>query len=336
MSIRRVALAAAALATAFAAGLLAGRPAAPPPPTGTQWHQIREGRRGLLNPLLECEVEDPTPGREVRPFGRALGALVDALEQDPLVERLGVYYRDLDNGPWVGYHEKQGFIPASLAKVPIVLACLRQAEKDPAFLSRRIVHEGPDEAPDSPDWSPEFNLEHGKSYTVEELIRIVGAYSDNTAALLLRRAVEPGFLAEVTQDLGLGASRGRASQEAYSPRQYGAVFRVLYNSSYLERRLSEFALETFADSTFGLGLVAGVPPTVVVSHKFGVFWSEGGAAPLQLHDCGIVYHPVRPYLLCVMTSGSNFVKMAAAIAEVSRFVYGQVDQERVAGALQTP
>jgi hypothetical protein len=35
-----------------------------------------------------------------------------------------------------------------------------------------------------------------------------------------------------------------------------------------------------------------------------------------------------------MTSGSNYVGMASAIAEISRFVYRQVDQESAGSALR--
>jgi beta-lactamase class A len=237
---------------------------------------------------------------------------------------VAVYYRDLDNGPWVGYRERDAFFPASLAKVPIVLACLRRAEADPGFLSRRVVNAGSGDEKVPGFMNPEVNLERGASYTVQQLILRVAEYSDNAAAQLLAEAVGPKALAGVYADLGLGGRSGDGSGQM-SPKEYGALFRILYNASYLDRARSELALEWFARSTFELGLVAGVPQDVVVSHKFGVWEGRGETAPLQLHDCGIVYHPGSPYLLCVMTAGGNYVRMTSAIAEVSRFVYRQVD-----------
>jgi len=316
-----------ALATAFAAGLATGRlfeggglSAAP------QDGEIREGRVGLINPLLECEIANEQLYRPLRPFGRRLDERVRSLEQGEGVSKVAVYFRDLNNGPWVGSHEKGEFIPASLAKVPIVIAALRQAENDPGFLARRVVYSGFAVQRESGFLNPESNLERGKAYTIDELMVRIGKYSDNAAAELVMQALPPRLLRTVYFDLGIDPQRLKSGVFSLSPQEYASFFRVLYNASYLDKRLSERALAYFVQSTFELGLVAGVPDEITVSHKFGV-WEEpapGSNPPLQLHDCGIVYHPQHPYLLCVMTIGSNYVKMTEAIAGISRFVYEEV------------
>jgi beta-lactamase class A len=103
------------------------------------------------------------------------------------------------------------------------------------------------------------------------------------------------------------------------------MFRILFNASYLTQAASEQALELLTRSEFRAGLVAGVPAGTVVAHKFGER-IDGGVA--KLHDCGIVYHPARPYLLCVMTEGDRFEPLASLIAETSRIAYDQVNDAR--------
>lgn len=126
-------------------------------------------------------------------------------------------------------------------------------ERDPGFLN------------------PESNLQRGKSHTVEELVLQIARYSDNTAAKLLTQAIAPRLLREVYLDLGADPQRLASRDFALSPKEYGAFFMVLYNASFLSRQHSEEALEYFDQSTFELGLVAGVPEGTPVSHKFGVW-----------------------------------------------------------------
>jgi hypothetical protein len=73
--------------------------------------------------------------------------------------------------------------------------------------------------------------------------------------------------------------------------------------------------------------VAGVPSGTVVAHKFGerVLPSKNVK---QLHDCGIVYYPQFPYVLCVMTRGNDFVTLQQAIKGVSDIVYREFDRQR--------
>jgi hypothetical protein len=70
--------------------------------------------------------------------------------------------------------------------------------------------------------------------------------------------------------------------------------------------------------------VAGVPPEIVVSHKFGERHFEGDVEIEQLHDCGIVYKPNHPYMLCIMTRGHDVRTLAPVIAQISKMVYSHV------------
>jgi len=86
-------------------------------------------------------------------------------------------------------------------------------------------------------------------------------------------------------------------------------------------------LEFLSQVEFKEGIVAGVPRDVVVSHKFG----ERGTADsntLQLHDCGIVYYPSNPYLLCVMTRGSDFEKLKEVIKTISATIYREIKKNK--------
>jgi beta-lactamase class A len=108
---------------------------------------------------------------------------------------------------------------------------------------------------------------------------------------------------------------------------YAIFFRVLFNASYLDKEYSEKAMELLAQSDFNDGLVAGLPRGVIVAHKFGERGNLPGSSDYQLHDCGIVYYPNHPYLLCVMSRGNDIQHLENSIAQVSRFVYDEIDNQ---------
>lgn len=298
----------------------------PPPPD----YEIRSGRQGLTNPLLECEIRGYRAGRELRPFRRDLEALTRGLRDAGRVGRISVYFRDLDNGPWFGIREDVPFAPASLLKVPLIIACLKQAETEPDLLARRVTYRSPARLPPGSP-SPERGLAVGESYSVEELLRRTAVESDNAAALLLSQAVDGETLRRVYVEFGIEAppgGGGMGGPAQLSALDYGRFFRVLYNASYLGRAMSERALGLLARSSFRSGLVAGVPGGTLVAHKYGLSAPGGGRdSTLQLHDCGIVYHPRRPYFLCVMTQGSELRGLEGAIADISRLVHDEVERQ---------
>ena len=105
---------------------------------------------------------------------------------------------------------------------------------------------------------------------------------------------------------------------------YSEFLRTLYNATYLDANDSNHILQLLTQSTFTQGLVSGVPANIQVSHKFGER-SFADSNLLELHDCGIVYAPNHPYLLCVMTEGYDDPTLASFIAQISNITYNYVE-----------
>jgi beta-lactamase class A len=238
---------------------------------------------------------------------------------------VSVYFRDLNNGPTFGINEDEKFTPASLLKVPIMMAIFKKAEIDPFLLTSSFTYTGGGDD-FTPSFPPSELLEASKSYTVEELIRRMIVYSDNRAKYLLLLNLEKPFLDEVYADLGISIPDVRTPESPISVKNYAAFWRILYNASYLERKYSEKALSMLSQTEFDGGIRLGVPSNITVAVKFGERGGPGDSVK-QLHDCGIVYFPQRPYLLCAMTRGSDFNLLAETIADISRIVYTEIEAQ---------
>ena len=70
-----------------------------------------------------------------------------------------------------------------------------------------------------------------------------------------------------------------------------------------------------------------MPPSIGVVHKFGERSLGPNGETKQLHDCGIVYYPNHPYLLCIMTRGTSFEPLRKTIAGTSQLFYAELDSQ---------
>jgi beta-lactamase class A len=252
----------------------------------------------------------------------------------------GIFFRDLKAGPTMGINEYEEFSTASLLKMPTLVTYLRLAEKDPEILQQQlVVDEGiqTDVNQFNQTYPPKEQLEQNHPYTVDELLFRLGAYSDNIATEVLNmylttRSTDTDLLMETYKELGLVPDIS-GEDFVLSVKRYSSIFRSLFNGSYLSPKMSQKAFEYLSASDFKSGLVAGVPQDVVVVHKFGertTLASDSESVEIkQLHDCGIVYFPENPYLLCVMTRGTEYKALEGVIRDISRMVYEEVDSRRL-------
>lgn len=281
-------------------------------------------RFSFTNPLLECQgAEDYF--NDLTPFKDELVAHVEKLKADGYADEVSVYFRDLNNGPWIGIKERDNYQPASLLKVPMMIGVLKLAEGDPGLLRRKIVYDGPMDL--HQNMPQGVGLQSGQKYTMLEVLRSLMEHSDNRSVWLIDKLYDQKKLRDpVFAELGIPSIESSPNLEI-SMKNYASFFRILYNASYLNREMSELALELLSEAEMKDALVAGVPPTVPVAHKFGRMNRDSTHA--QLHDCGIVYYPGHPYMLCVMTRGTDQKKLASAISSISGFVYQTVTSQLI-------
>ncbi len=264
---------------------------------------------------------------------------IDEQKRQGTINDVGIYFRDLRNGPTMGINEYAEFSTASLLKVPILITYLNLLDSDPTIFDHEIaLREGfeTNEAGFKQHYAPPSALEKDAAYTVGMLLDRVVQYSDNVASEMLRaylRVLTPDdILDETYKELGLVPDEG-GGDYVISVKRYASMFRVLFNASYLSVEKSEKALEMLSASTFDAGIVAGVPEGIIVANKFGErgFYSADPNVPpmMQLHDCGIVYYPDNPYLICVMTRGNSFEALEPVIQNISRMIYEEVDSRRL-------
>lgn len=292
------------------------------PATSTE---IRQTGYHYINPLLECETGPSlSANTQLGNLAKELNTQISAMYQQNKVTRVAIYIRDLNNGPWFGINETDQFTPASLLKTPLMIAYLKAAETEPDLLKRKLTYNpsGDQNAPESPTPGVASMVPH-MSYTVEELISRMIIYSDNNAFQLLTTNIDYQLVTRVMQDLGLKVPSVDTPEDFVTVRQYAGIFRVLYNSSYLSRAMSEKALSILASAVYHDGLVKGVgDDSIEIAHKYGV--RKGNDRIDQLHDCGIIYYPDHPYLVCIMTKGHDFKTMTSAIQDLTRSIHTEI------------
>jgi beta-lactamase class A len=280
---------------------------------------IQLGKDGLVNPLLAYTV--PENKSELKPLHDAIEKKVNEEIRNGTLTSAGIYFRDLDTARWTGINPDMKFSPASLLKVPVMIAYLKKVEDNPSFLNQRVYYDGSFDDNARQDIKPLKAIEKGSSYSYEDLLRYMVSYSDNNATTLLFNHLDKLSLDQVFNDFEVEAPT--STIDYLSPRSYSHFFRILYNATYVNKKLSQKGLELLALPDFPQGITAGVPEGVIVAQKFGEHEFEDGTK--QLHDCGIVYQSKHPYFLCVMTKGKDFTKLADVIRDVSALVYKEVD-----------
>ena len=253
------------------------------------------------------------------PFNHHLAQAIEGFKRSGKAKHVSVLFRDLENGPTLGLNYEEKFTPASLLKLPMLMAALKYSESVPDFLGRKVRFDVPTR---TQSYLTGRTLKPGTEYTVEEVLAALAVHSDNDAFAILRELVPVGLQDEVYRYFGLVIPEVRSIEDSTTVREYASFFRVLYNAAYLNKPNSQKALEMLSRSEYKAGLPAGVPAGVVVSHKYGERFYD--SATKQLHDCGIVYHPERPYVLCVMTRGTDFEQLGGVIRDISKMAFDEV------------
>jgi beta-lactamase class A len=239
---------------------------------------------------------------------------------------VSVFIRDLVAKQWIGIDENINFAPASLLKLPLLIAYYKLSEIEPMVLLEKHIYNGPTKINNEAQRiKPKETLELGKEYTTEELLFRMIVYSDNNALSILSDSINNDFLNDVFIDLGIYIpTSSNVETKFLSSKIYGNMLRALFNSNYLEPSNSDKILELLTKTTFDDGLRSNIPKEIKIAHKFGERQATGGGNNIvteNLYDCGIVYYTENPYILCIMTQGFDLNNLREVIKNISQTVY---------------
>jgi beta-lactamase class A len=273
---------------------------------------------------IDCQnIDEKT--NQVEGLRHDITQIIDNEKSQQHIIRASVFYRDLNTRRWFGVNDIDKFYPASLIKLPISIMYYKIAEMEPYIFDKEL--QIPSDEGDNSDqhYPPADPLLPGKTYTIKEMIRHMLIYSDNAPFSVLYDGGKL-FRDKILSDLGVYEPPAGQSQEMWNvtARSYANIFRMLYNASYVSVQSANEILNTLSQSTFKNGIVAGVPETVKVSHKFGEaegVQSDGTVQSRILNDCGIVYKPNTPYILCLMIEGQDYAQMETVMQKISKGAY---------------
>ena len=242
------------------------------------------------------------------PLRKSLRSLVEGYDN-----QFSVYFEYLPTGTSVGIGEKVEFQAASLIKVPVVMAYFHQMERQGIQVNTNVTMEERDIDRDSGElWKKGI----GATFSYDEIVRRAIIDSDNTAAMMLINRVSQEDFDQAYEGLDIDLKKDN-KQVMITAKQYSSILKSLYFSSILSKKNSQYILDLLTQTKFNDKLPAGVPATVKVAHKIGILNED------SYMDCGIVYVPKRPYIVC-MISKSNDMLATIRMQAVSKMIYGYI------------
>lgn len=287
-----------------------------------------------INTNLICEKKAVVSKQNYASLKHKLEDFIAEKKVKKEISEVSIYFRDLQDGPTLGINEHSLFTPASLLKLPLFLSYENlKNDKYPDLFDRKILAKPSTSDDLTQKINPKESIQYGKIYTIENLIMNMIKYSDNKSYYVLSDYLESispreNLLKQTYIDLGIIDPKDLL-ENTISVKSYGSIFVQLFNSSYFSKQeVSDEVLGILTEVDWNNGINKGVPINIKVAHKFGERFGFKDNI-IQLHDCGIVYYPDNPYLLCVMTRGYDFETLANVIGEVSKMFYKEVDSRKL-------
>ncbi len=283
--------------------------------------EVREvGNYTFISPLLECvnniQFYNPWSIRE------NLSHFIESSIENNLVSEVSYYFQSLKTGNNYSYNDEILFTPASLLKLPLAMSLL--SYYSPEDMNNISIEWSHFSSAQRNIWSdvPQYTGTQSLKTLMENML----IESDNVAANSLFDYLWQEKVKEIYLDLGVITDEStNIFSHGINTKRYASFLRILYNASYLSPNLSEYILWLLSESSYRDGLRAQIPGYIKIAHKF---WERSvtNSNIKQLHDCGIIYYPENPYILCVMTRWESFTDMGSVISEISQKVFNDIAQ----------
>jgi beta-lactamase class A len=240
---------------------------------------------------------------------------------------VGLVIRDLATGWTIQINPDSPFPAASMVKVPIMAACLEAEREGRLSLDDRMTMKRSDKTSGS---GLLRRNRSGSVFTVDRLVELMVAHSDNTATNMLIDRLGFDYLNGAFREMGLErtnlarkmmdfGSRGKGFENYTTAREMADILERMYRRDCFSAEVSGMCLEYLKGQRVNDRIPRLLPRNTVVAHKTGL-------ERQVCHDAGIIYTDRGDLLVSVFTrtwSGKNYAKrLISAVAALAYKVYG--------------
>lgn len=223
---------------------------------------------------------------------------------------LGLYVYKLETDFSFGVNEREAFEPASLNKLPVMIALYKESEEQGFNLDEEYVLQNEDKISGSGSLESESE---GTKVTYRDLLRYMGKESDNTAFNILKNTLGEEKINNVIAEIGMYDTDIFSEEQSTTPKNIGLLFEKLWNDELLLKEDKEELFSFLTDTVYEEWISAGIPDEIEVAHKYG---REQGV----VNDAGIVFTD-EAYVIVLMGKGIVERKADEFYPEMSRFIY---------------
>jgi beta-lactamase class A len=240
---------------------------------------------------------------------------------------VGLVIRDLGTGWTIQIDPDKVFPSASMVKVPIMAACLEAQREGRLSLDDRMTLKRSDKTTGS---GLLRRNRSGSVFTVDRLVELMVAHSDNTATNMLIDRLGFDYLNGAFREMGLETtnltrkmmdfgSRGRGLENYTTAREMADILERMYRRDCFCPEVSGMCLEYLKSQKVNDRIPRFLPKNVVVAHKTGL-------ERQVCHDAGIVFTERGDFLISVFTRttrGSRTAKsLISGVSALAYKVYG--------------
>jgi beta-lactamase class A len=220
----------------------------------------------------------------------------------------GLYVIDLNTGFSYGINENEEFEPASLIKLPVMVAMYIENEEGRLSLEVKYKLRNEDKVGGAGSL---YSKPEGYEITYKDLIRIMGKQSDNTAFNIARYTLGEETINRTLEKIGM--QNTRLSENKTTPEDIGRFFEELWNGNIIRDDHKDELLGYLTDTLYEEWIAAGVPVGVRVAHKFG-------REVNVVNDAGIVYSQ-KPFVIVLLSEGVVEKEADSIFPELTKLVY---------------
>lgn len=232
---------------------------------------------------------------------------------------VSLYYRPLDGGCAMNYHENEPMLAASVIKIPIMVEAFRRFEE--GTLSPDAVHILREEEK-MPSCGALNRMHAGLEVTLRDLVDLMIVLSDNTATNILIDLLGIDNVNATMRSLGLvkstlrrklfdAAGHAAGIENHVTAREMGMLLEMMYRGELISEKASAEMIEILKNQKLNGKMPFYLKPRGIVSaHKTG---EDTGIT----HDVGIVFSR-KPFVMCMLSNQTEVPAYERLIQEIAR------------------